>query len=175
LAVDSDTANRYGLAHRTVQYHLNALVQHGHVIRYERRGCSALLRLQLCAARGGAARTGVQDNAVEMHDMRHPLQVTQETSAADAPEVKKELPINPQEVPRANTLSTTPAANVPTNASKDQHRSPTDPWWTTHAGIDRKGRMLGVLPRPGEPYDEYKRRLVEIEHAQRRETQAGGP
>lgn len=44
-----------GLAHRTVQYHLNALVQHGHVIRHERRGSSALLRLQLCAARGGCS------------------------------------------------------------------------------------------------------------------------
>lgn len=111
---------------------------------------------------------------MEMHDVQDPVQVMHETSASAAPEVKKELPLNPQEVPRASTLSTTRAANVQSHGSNDQHRSAPEPWWTSHAGIDRKGRMLGVLPRPGEPYDEYKRRLIEVEHAQRQRDASGG-
>ena len=164
-----------GLAHRTVQYHLNTLVRRGLVIRDERRGCSALLRLQLCATRGGAPRTGVHDHAQGMQDTAPPLQDVHATPATGASEVKQELPMNPQEDARANTLSTTHAGDVQKHVSKDQNRSAMEPWWHTHAGIDRKGRALGIPPRPGEPYDEYKGRLIELEHTQKRQTTAGGP
>ncbi len=174
-----------GLARRTLQYHLNALIEAHSVSREERRGATTILRLHLCERSAPASGSPVQDGDADMRDVHHGVHATDEIHAPRAPEVKKELPLNPQELPGAREISTTRASdsqncqNAPhistTRASDGQNRqtqeppwSAAAPWWTTEAGIDRKGRELNVAPRPGEPYSNYKRRLLDIEHTARR-------
>lgn len=41
-------------------------------------------------------------------------------------------------------------------------RDPPDNWWTSNEGIDRKGRELGLKPRPIESYPEYKTRIFDV-------------
>lgn len=43
----------------------------------------------------------------------------------------------------------------------EKKRAPPDNWWTSDAGIDRKGRELGLQPRPMESYPDYKNRIFE--------------
>ncbi len=50
-------------------------------------------------------------------------------------------------------------------------RDPPDSWWASDAGIDRKGRELGLMPRPTESYPDYKSRIFE-ELRKRREAAA---
>ena len=38
-------------------------------------------------------------------------------------------------------------------------RDPPDNWWSSDAGIDRKGRELGLMPRPMESYPDYRVRI----------------
>lgn len=38
-------------------------------------------------------------------------------------------------------------------------RDPPDNWWASDAGIDRKGRELGLMPRPMESYSDYRTRI----------------
>jgi uncharacterized protein YdaU (DUF1376 family) len=38
-------------------------------------------------------------------------------------------------------------------------RDPPDNWWASDAGIDRKGRELGLIPRPMESYSDYRTRI----------------
>lgn len=38
-------------------------------------------------------------------------------------------------------------------------RDPPDNWWSSDAGIDRKGRELGLTPRPMESYADYRVRI----------------
>ena len=38
-------------------------------------------------------------------------------------------------------------------------RDPPDNWWSSDAGIDRKGRELGLMPRPMESYADYRVRI----------------
>lgn len=38
-------------------------------------------------------------------------------------------------------------------------RDPPDNWWSSDAGIDRKGRELGLMPRPMESYADYRARI----------------
>ena len=50
-------------------------------------------------------------------------------------------------------------------------RDPPDSWWASDAGIDRKGRELGLMPRPTESYPDFKARIFE-ELRKRREAAA---
>lgn len=43
----------------------------------------------------------------------------------------------------------------------EKKRTPPDSWWTSDAGIDRKGRELGLQPKPMESYPDYKNRIFE--------------
>lgn len=38
-------------------------------------------------------------------------------------------------------------------------RDPPDNWWSSDAGIDRKGRELGLMPKPMESYADYRVRI----------------
>lgn len=41
-------------------------------------------------------------------------------------------------------------------------RQDVDVWWTSNAGIDRKGREVGLNPRPMESYADYKARIFKV-------------
>lgn len=157
-----------GLARRTLQYHLGTLVDTGLVSREERRGATTVLRLHLREPDTPAADSEAHDAATNTRGMHGGVHAMLETHAPHASEVK-ELPLNPQELPRARELSTTHASNSQNRQAPDPRRSATGPWWATPAGIDQKGRELDVTPRRGEPYDEYKRRLFEVEKTRRRD------
>jgi DNA-binding transcriptional MocR family regulator len=169
-----------GLAQRTVQYRLRSLVARGLVSCEERRGATTILRLRLCEPCASAVQAGVQDANEKSHAVHPPVHDVHVTRASAAPEVKKELPLNLHEQPRAGGLSTTPANQsrrtsevkdrvaTPANQSQGgvgekEDRTAKGAWWTTHAGIDAKGRELQVPPRPGEGYAEYKDRLFAVE------------
>ena len=51
------------------------------------------------------------------------------------------------------------------------NRDPPDNWWASDAGIDRKGRELGLMPRPTESYADYRVRIHD-EIRKRREAAA---
>lgn len=157
-----------GLARRTLQYHLGTLVDAGLVSREERRGATTVMRLHLREPDTCATDAGAHDTDADMCSMQGDVHAAVETHAPHASEVK-ELPLNPQELPRARELSTTRASNSQNRQAPNPRRSATGPWWATPAGIDQKGRELDVTPRPGEPYNEYKRRLFEVEKAPRRD------
>jgi hypothetical protein len=148
-----------GLAQRTVQYRLRSLVARGLVSCEERRGATTILRLHLCEPCASAVHAGVQDANEKSHTMHPPMHDVHVTRAPAAPEVKKELPLNRHEERRGEKLSTTPASNAEGSQVESGNASSPVPWWTTHAGIDQKGRELQVPPRAGEPYPEYKQRL----------------
>ena len=46
-------------------------------------------------------------------------------------------------------------------------RDPPDNWWASDAGIDRKGRELGLMPRPTESYADYRVRIHDEIHKRR--------
>ena len=151
-----------GLARRTLQYHLGTLVDTGLVSRAERRGATTVMRLHLREPDTSAADARAHGTEADMHGVHGDVHAVFETHAPRASEVK-ELPLNPQELPRARELSTTRASNSQNRQTPDARSAAAGPWWVTRAGIDQKGRELDVVPRLGEPYDQYKRRLLEIE------------
>ena len=151
-----------GLAQRTVQYRLRSLIARGLVSCEERRGTTTILRLRLCERCDSAAQSGVQGADETGRDMHTPVHDVHATGAPTAPEVKEELPINRQEKQRAEKLSTTQASNAEGNQAQSGNTSSPAAWWTSHRGIDQKGRELQVPARPGEPYPEYKRRLFAV-------------
>jgi DNA-binding transcriptional ArsR family regulator len=138
-----------GLKHRTTQLHLKVLVESGYVIRQERPGRPAVLRLDMRMLATGASETAPHDLDTGVHTL-------QKSGAGCAPEVEIEQPINRQ----VRKLSTTakPAAS---------NTAPTT-WWATPAGIDAKGRELQVPARPGEGYAGYKDRLFAVEKQRRK-------
>jgi DNA-binding transcriptional ArsR family regulator len=156
-----------GLARRTLQYHLSILVDTGLVSREERRGATTVMRLHLRAPDTSATDSGAHGTDADVRGMHGDMHAVREMHAPRASEVK-ELPLNPQDLPRTRELSTTRAGNSQNSQTPDPRSSAARAWWVTHAGIDQKGRELDVAPRPGEPYDEYKRRLLEIEKTRRR-------
>ncbi|TMH32377.1 MAG: helix-turn-helix domain-containing protein [Betaproteobacteria bacterium] len=151
-----------GLAHRTVQYRLRSLVARGLVSCEERRGATTVLRLHLCEPCLSAAQPGVQDTDEKARTVHAPVHDVHATDAPAAPEVKKELPLNRHEERRGDKLSTTHASNAECSQAESGSPSSAALWWTTHAGIDQKGRELQLPPRPGEPYSEYKHRLFSV-------------
>lgn len=153
-----------GLAHRTVQYHLRSLVARGLVNREERRGATAVLRLRLCEPCGGAPPAGVQEDGNKGCCVHPPMQDVHADGAPAAPEVTKELPINRHQQPSAGKLSTKTRNQ---SASRMNDEDDKKAWWTTHAGIDAKGRELELPPRPGEAYAEYKDRLFTADRRRR--------
>jgi len=157
-----------GLAQRTVQYRLRSLVARGLVSCEERRGATTVLRLRRSEPCISAAPSGVQDAAEKGRDMHPPVHELHATGAPDAPEVTKELPLNRQEERHAEKLSTTPANQSQVSNETKEDRAVRGAWWTSHAGIDAKGRELQVPPRLGEAYTAYKDRLFVIEREQRR-------
>ena len=52
------------------------------------------------------------------------------------------------------------AQGAQTPAEKEP-KQPTDAWWTSNAGIDRKGKELGLFPRGTETYNDFKERIFE--------------
>ena len=54
------------------------------------------------------------------------------------------------------------AQRVAKSARRARLREPsTSPaWLNTHAGIEARGRELGIAARPGESYEDYKNRLL---------------
>ena len=159
-----------GLAQRTVQYRLRSLVARGLVSCEERRGATTVLRLYLCEPCRSAAPAAVQNTDAKVRPVHPPVHAVHATGASAASEVKKELPLNLQEQPRAGGLSTTPANQNQNRCETKEGRAANGAWWTTHAGIDAKGRELHVPPRPGEAYAEYKDRLFAAERRRRTST-----
>jgi helix-turn-helix protein len=157
-----------GLAHRTVQYRLRSLVARGLVSCEERRGATTVLRLHLCEPCVSAAQSGVQDADENASAMHPPVHDVHATSAPAAPEVKKELPLNLHEEPSAELSTGPPNQNQGGCDTKQAGGSAKGAWWTTHLGIDAKGRDLQVPPRSGEAYAEYKDRLFAVEALRRR-------
>jgi hypothetical protein len=155
-----------GLARRTLQYHLGTLVDSGLVGREERRGATTVMRLHLREPDTAAADAGAHGPDTDVCGTHGDVHAVVETHAPRASEVK-ELPLNPLELPRARQLSTTRAGNSQNRQPPDPRSSAAEPRWMTRAGIDQKGRELDVAPQPGERYDEYKRRLLEIEKTRR--------
>jgi DNA-binding transcriptional MocR family regulator len=153
-----------GLAHRTVQYHLGALVDRGIVVREERRGATTILRLRLTPTCIGASSTPVQSDAASAQRMHFPMHGVHERPAQPAPELRKELPSNRHEQPRDETETTT-AKQSQVGAQINRLRAAISSWWTTRPGIEAKGRALGIPPRPGEDYGDYKERLFAAERA----------
>lgn len=137
-----------GLKHRTTQLHLKALVEGGYVIRHERPGRSALLRLNMRVLSTGVSETVPHGSHTPVHPLRS-------SGAGRAPEVAIEQPINRQERNLSTARVTTANNSAPTA------------WWASHAGIDAKGRELQVPARPGEGYAEYKDRLLAVERQRR--------
>lgn len=152
-----------GLAHRTVQYHLRALVDRGLVFREERRGATALLRLHLSVPCISAPRSQVQSDDDKGRRVRPPVHDVHATGAQAAPEVNKELPINRQEEPAARKLILKPVVQNRNSGTTKENQA----WWATRAGIDAKGRELQVPARLGEGYAEYKGRLLVAERRHR--------
>ncbi len=106
-------AKDVGLARRTLQYHLGTLVDTGLVSREERRGATTVLRLHLREPGTPAADSEAHETATNMRSMHGGVPATLQTHAPDASEVN-ELPLNPQELPRARELSTTVQATART-------------------------------------------------------------
>jgi len=159
-----------GLAHRTVQYRMRSLVGRGLVSCEERRGATTVLRLYLREPCRSAAPSAVQHVDEKERPVHPPVHAVHATGASAAPEVKKELPLNLQEPPCGGGLSTTPANQNQNRSETKDDRAANGAWWTTHAGIDAKGRELQVPPRPGEAYAEYKDRLFAAERRRRTST-----
>ena len=40
-------------------------------------------------------------------------------------------------------------------------------WWTTHEGVEKRGRDLGLAPKVGESHGGYKNRVIEADRAKR--------
>jgi DNA-binding transcriptional ArsR family regulator len=159
-----------GLARRTVQYHLSALMDSGMVSRVERRGATALLRLHIGTADTGAGDAHMHAAAQQAHGVHPPVHPTAAQHALHAPEVRSKQPLNLQEQEPARDISTTDARDDQQTVVNDTARAPSG-WWMTQTGIDRRGRELNVLPRPGEGYADYKQRLFEADQARRRASQ----
>ncbi|HEX8013125.1 MAG TPA: helix-turn-helix domain-containing protein [Casimicrobiaceae bacterium] len=179
-----------GLARRTVQMHLQKLISDQLVIREARIGGPSVLRLNIrltrCATRTSAGDAPVDNEPAESAGPAHPPRVARTqgahearaqrtvctgdahdvtmTSAGRAPEVTKKFPLNsPLKLPGKLT--------PPGGRSTNPDRSPDAQlrWWTTEAGIRCKGAELGVAPRVGESYRDYKNRLFKVQHERRRE------
>ena len=173
-----------GLARRTVQMHLQKLISDELVLREVRIGGPSVLRLNI-ALTGGASRTSARRAPVhnepagsaapappprvactrdaqeapaqraactgDAHDM--PI-----TGAGGAPEGTKKFPLNsPLKLPGKLRP---PGGRTP---NPDPSPDPPGRWWATEAGIERKGVALGVAPRVGESYRDYKNRLFEAD------------
>lgn len=52
-----------------------------------------------------------------------------------------------------------PSAASSAVGSQSASRTPSDAWWASDAGIDRKGRELGMFARGGESYSAFKDRI----------------
>jgi DNA-binding transcriptional ArsR family regulator len=137
-----------GLKRRTTQLHLKALVENGYVIRQERPGRPAVLRLNMRMLATGASET-------VPHDLHTGAHAVQKSGAGCAPEVEIEQPINRQIRRLSTTVNQAASNTVPTT------------WWVTPAGIDAKGRELQLSARPGEGYDAYKDRLFAVQKQRR--------
>jgi uncharacterized protein YdaU (DUF1376 family) len=46
-----------------------------------------------------------------------------------------------------------------TNTARESARNPQIPWWETSAGTEAKGLELGLKPRPGEDWSQFKGRI----------------
>jgi len=138
-----------GLKRRTTQLHLKGLVESGYVVRQERLGRTALLRLNLRMLAAGVSETVA-------HDVHTGVHAPPNSGAGHAPEVEIELPINRQGQ-KLSTIGHSPNSGTATTN-----------WWTTPAGIDAKGRELQVTAYPGEGYSAYKERLLAVEKQRRK-------
>lgn len=162
--------NDTGLSKRTVQYRLGSLVDRGLLLREERRGATAVLRLRLCGPGTKASPAQVQDSDAKAHAVHTPVQQVHPSGAQAAPEVTKELPINRHQPQAAKKLCTRPAVDRRSSGRPEEDKAAKGAWWTTHAGIDAKGRELQVPPRPGEDYADYKDRLFAVDRQRRGST-----
>jgi len=160
-----------GLARRTIQMHLQKLMHDQLLVRAARAGRPSVLRLNILAAPGTictSARNAPVDNEASesaraapppraactggAHDV--PI-----TSAGGAPEVTKKFPLNfPLKLRRGGGI-----------ANQNPAPDPQPRWWTTEAGIRRKGAELCIAPRVGESYPDYKKRLFAVERDWQRE------
>ena len=142
-----------GLAQRTVQAHLQRLVNQHLLIRNERRGQAALLRLTLDAVRTGAADA--------------PVRATTARGACAAPYPRMACAKPPQGMhpklkekePRRLTAKNRCAAKLLDASAGPGDERPELKWWETSAGIDHKARELEVMPHPGESYPAFKVRV----------------
>jgi DNA-binding transcriptional ArsR family regulator len=142
-----------GLAERTVQTHLQSLVDQQLVLRDERRGKSTLFRLTLDGLRTGAADA--------------PVRATTEGGACDASDPRRAC-VNPLQGGHPKYKMKEPRS-FPTKGQRDtslldpssgtEGETPRFGWWETNTGVDNKARELGVTPRPGETYPAFKFRV----------------
>lgn len=107
----------------------------------------------------------LRNSGIKPFTFAHPLavewgsnpKVTDELLTAavqSARDYKPEGDISPNYLkPIVEQLLTPPEAK----AAKPQQ----DTWWTSNTGIERKGREIGLHPRPTEGYPEYKDRIFE--------------
>lgn len=171
-----------GLARRTVQIHLQQIIQDRLVFCEARSGQASVYRLNVeawpsttCArardapahnARPGSAAPASPSRttcAGDAHDM--PI-----TSARPAPEVTKKYPLK---FPLKLSTKLRPTES-PTESSRREREQPrVSPWWTSEAGITRRGVELGIKPRVGESYPDYKSRLFAIEQERQRAPERG--
>ena len=141
-----------GLAERTVQAHLQGLIDRHLLIRHERRGKAALLRLTLDTTRTGAADA--------------PVHATTVSGACAAPYPRTACAKPPQGVhpklkekePRRLTANHHGAEPLDASTGPEEEGAAMK-WWETNLGVDNKARELGVMPHPGESYPAFKVRV----------------
>jgi len=157
-----------GLARRTVQIHLQQIIQDRLILCEAQSGQRNVYRLNVeawpsitfasagdapvhdkrpgCAAPAPPSRTTCAGGA---HDM-------QITSARPAPEVTKKYPLKfPLKLPGKLTGESATRTSQPNLVQERSFR-----WWSTEEGIRLKGVELGIAARPGESYSEYQTRLM---------------
>ena len=154
-----------GLAERTIQAHLQSLVDQQLVIRDERRGKATLFRLTLNAARTGAADAPVRAATVGgACDASDPRSACVKPPQGMHPKYKMK---EPRSFPAKGQRDTS-RLNTSSGAEGEK---PGFRWWETNTGVDNKARELGVTPLPGETYPAFKFRVFsanKLHHAKER-------
>lgn len=135
-----------------MQAHLQGLIDRQLLIRNERRGQAALLRLTLDAVCTGAADAPVRNTTARgACAAPYPRTACAELPQGMHPKLKEKEP---------RRLTAHHDGAKPLDASTGPESEELElKWWKTNIGVDNKARELGVVPRPGESYPAFRIRV----------------
>jgi len=162
-----------GLSRRAVQKHLNAVIGMQGLSRHPRPGQVSRLRLTLDRIvlpghtqghpTGGKLEPGCARHAHPPCTMcASPAHVVHSPCACGAPEVLKEVLVEEEKKKEAA---------APAAGDKSTHDD--GAWWRSRKRVSEMGEALGVTPRPGERYAEYKDRVFRRWQASRSSRPSG--